>query len=223
MKKMMVFCCALMGALVLHASGGDIILPKIGSKVGMDLIQAIETRAASRSYSSKKVSMKAISTILWAGNGITLKSGNKTVHGFDAVSGATPKNRYTIPWSRGNRYLRIYLLLKNGAYEYLPTKHELKFITKKNLIPVSGSRGSGAYGVIMIAVDFKKMPSQSNENLKVAYMSAGSAAQNMYLAGAALNIQMLTQVSKKMKNLKKVLNLPKEIEPLTILSFGHSN
>ena len=62
----------------------------------------------------------------------------------------------------------------------------------------------------------------SEEVRNVAFLSAGSAAQNMYVAGAVYKIQMLTQVSISNKAIKKGLNLPKDVEPLTILSFGYS-
>ena len=62
------------------------MLSKVSSKAGMDVMQAMESRAASRSYDGKQVPLKAISTILWAGYGIILESGDKTVHGYDAVS-----------------------------------------------------------------------------------------------------------------------------------------
>ncbi len=67
----------------------DIELPKIDTKIGMNVLQAMEIRAASRRYYDREVPLNIISTILWAGNGIILKEGNKTVHGYDAVSGAT--------------------------------------------------------------------------------------------------------------------------------------
>jgi len=75
----------------------DIELPKVKAKAGMDVIQAIETRAASRSYVKKDVSMEIISEMLWAGCGIILDKGDKTVHGYDAVTKATPRERYSIP------------------------------------------------------------------------------------------------------------------------------
>ncbi|MBW2176816.1 MAG: nitroreductase family protein, partial [Deltaproteobacteria bacterium] len=86
-----------------------------------------------------------------------------------------------------------------------------------------GSGGSDAYGVIVIAADYNEMPSFNEEIRNVAFMSAGSAAQNMYVAGAVFKIQMLTQVSIPNKAIKKRLNLPKSVEPLTILSFGYSD
>lgn len=222
MKIAVIICLSCLFTASVVSAGQDIALPKIEAKIGMDVLQAMESRAASRSFSGKDVPLKAISTILWAGYGIILESGDKTVHGYDAISGATSWNRYTIPWGWGDPYLKVYLLLTNGAYEYLPQEHKLKFVTNKNLIDKSGSGGSDAYGVIVIAANFNEMPSFNEEVRNVAFLSAGSAAQNMYVAGAVYKIQMLTQVSISNKAIKKGLNLPKGVEPLTILSFGYS-
>ena len=223
MKKLIIVSLLLTCTLLLFAAERrDINLPEPDKISGMDVLQAIETRAASRRYDGSIVPLKAISAILWAGNGIILKEGNKTVHGYDTVSGATPGNRYSTPWGWGKPYLKLYLLLKNGAYEYLPEEHKLKFITDRNLMRNSGSGGSNAFGVIVIAADFDKMPGSNSDVKNVAFLSAGSAAQNMYIAGAAYGIQMLTQVSIKHDELKTKLNMPNKMEPLTILSFGYS-
>lgn len=218
MKIAVVICLTCLFAASFAGAGQDIALPKIEAKIGMDVLQAMESRSASRSFSGGEVPLKAISTILWAGYGIILKSGNKTVHGYDALSGATSQNRYTIPWGWGDPYLKVYLLLANGAYEYLPEEHELKFISD------NGNSGSShAFGVIVIAADFNEMPSYNKDVKNVAFLSAGSAAQNMYVAGAVYNIQMLTQVNINKKRIKKNLNLPDNVEPLATLTFGYAN
>jgi len=222
MKIALVICLTCLFAASLAGAGQDITLPKIEAKIGMDVVQAMESRSASRRFIGKEVSVKVISTILWAGYGIILESGDKTVHGYDALSGATSRNRYTLPWGWGDPYLKVYLLLVNGAYEYLPQEHKLKFVTNKNLIDISGSGGLDAYGVVLIAADYNEMPGFKEEIRNVAFMSAGSAAQNMYVAGAVFKIQMLTQVSIPNKAIREGLNLPKGVEPLTILSFGYS-
>ncbi|MCP3952114.1 MAG: hypothetical protein GY697_07845 [Desulfobacterales bacterium] len=218
MKTAVISCLFCLLAASVVSAGQDIALPKIEAKLGMDVLQAMESRAASRSFSGREVSLKAISTVLWAGYGIILKSGDKTVHGYDAMSGATSQNRYTIPWGWGDPYLKVYLLLDKGAYEYLPQEHELKFISANGK-----SKSSSAFGVIVIAADFNEMPSYNKDVKNVAFLSAGSAAQNMYVAGAVYNIQMLTQVSISKDRIRKNLNLPDKVEPLATLTFGYAN
>lgn len=219
MKKIVLLSLLFVSFFTSHATGQqNIKLPEVKAKAGMDVIQAMEIRAASRSFNGNTTSLEAISTILWAGNGIILEKGPKTVHGYDAVTSATNLYRYTTPWGWGDPYIKLYLILKEGTYEYLPKEHELKFI-----LGDGGSGRSGAFGTIVIAADFDKMPSFNKDVKNVAFLSAGSAAQNMYVAGAVYNVQMLTQVSINKKKLKKQLKLPDKVEPLATLTFGHAN
>ena len=205
-----------------YAGERDILLPAVEAKAGMNVMQAIESRTGARRYDGREVPLKDISTILWAGYGIISENGGKTVHGYDAVSGATSQNRYTIPLAWGRSYIRIYLLLKNGAYEYLPIEHQLNFLTGRNLIENSGSSASGAYGCIIIAADFDKMPGGRKSGTRnVALISSGSVAQNMIVAGSACNVQMLIQSSFKSRDMKTELQLSADIEPLVLLSFGY--
>jgi hypothetical protein len=218
MKKILILSLIGFCLIVSNATGQqNIKLPEVKAKIGMDLIQAMETRAASRGFESKAVSMEAISTILWAGNGIILEKGAKTVHGYDAVTSATNLYRYTTPWGWGEPYLKLYLIIKEGVYEYLPLEHELKFI-KEN----KDSDDVRDAGMIVIAADFNKITSSNSAVRDVAFVSAGSAAQNMYVAGAAFGIQTFTKVFISEKWLTKLLNLQDKVEPLVTISFGYA-
>ncbi len=219
MLKRRLFLSLLFFGCILSSAAGqqNIKLPEVKAVAGMDIIQAMETRAASRGFNGDTIPMEAISTILWAGNGIILEEGSKTVHGYDAVSSATNLYRYTTPWGWGSPYIKLFLISKKGTYEYLPQKHELRFISDDG-----GSGGSNSSGVIVIAADFNEMPGSNKDVKNVAFLSAGSAAQNMYVAGAVFDIQMLTQVSINKKKLKKQLDLPDGIEPLATLTFGYA-
>ena len=222
MNKTIFLLIAILFPLTAMAAEKGIVLPAVPAKIGMDVIQAMESRAGVRHYDGNAVSLESISTILWAGYGIIYKNGNKTIHGFDAVSGATDGNMFTIPIAWGKSYIRLYLLLENGAYEYLPEKHMLKIINTENLIQKGGSSAKGTHCAVVIAADFDNMLGGKKGMARdVAFMSAGAAAQNMIVAGAASNVQMLIQVSIKHNGIKKGLNLPKNIEPLALLPFGY--
>ena len=77
MKMMVILSLLLVCALSVDAAGQDIALPKVEAKAGMDVVQAMESRAASRRYDGREVPLEAISTILWAGCGIILESGGR--------------------------------------------------------------------------------------------------------------------------------------------------
>ena len=108
MKKTILLSFLFFGFLLSQALGQqNIKLPEVKAKLGMDVIQAMETRAASRSFDTKAVPIEVISTILWAGNGIILEKGPKTIHGYDAVTSATNLYRYTTPWGWGDPYIKF--------------------------------------------------------------------------------------------------------------------
>jgi len=151
------------------------------------------------------------------GNGIILEKGSKTIHGYDAVTSATNLNRYTTPWGWERPYIKLYLILDQGIYEYLPQSHELKFI-KSN----PDSDDTRDAGMIVIAADFNQISSSHLDVRNVTFVSAGSAAQNIYLAASVHNIQTFTKVFISKKWLIKTLELSDKVEPLVTLAFGYA-
>jgi len=224
MKNAMILIILILWCVRPVLADSDITLPDVQGS-NLDTIQGLEKRIASRRYSTREVSLGAIGTILWAGNGIIKRSGeDQTVHGYDTLSGATPNVRYSVPWGWGRPYIKLYVLLKEGAYLYVPEDHKLEFASQENLIQKSGSSASNPYGVIVIAADFSQMPGGENEMTKnVAHLPAGSSAQNMYTAGILHDVQMLTQITINHAVLKEGLDLPEDVVPLALLSFGHSD
>lgn len=222
MKKI-IYLIGLLCLTNLYFFSQDINLPQVKANTNFDLIKALEIRSGSRRFIKKEVPMQQISTIFWAGNGIILKKGNKTIHGFDTKTGASNKNRHTIPYGWEKPYIKLYLLLKDAAYEYIAEDHKLKLIKKKNLISGSGVSSSNPAGAIVISVNYNNMPGgKKTINSNVGYMTAGFAAQNMFTAGSLYNIQMLTQVYFKNDYLKKELKILKNEELLTLISFGYT-
>jgi len=57
MMKIKVISFVIMIVVSMSVVGKELTLPKIKAKAGMDVMQAIETNAASRSFTAKKVSM----------------------------------------------------------------------------------------------------------------------------------------------------------------------
>ena len=133
------------------------------------------------------------------------------------------RERYSIPWGWGSPYLKLYVLLETGAYEYLPKENKLRFISSNNLIRSSGSAGSGAFGVFVIAVDYDALGGKTGMQRDVAFMGAGSIAQNMSVIGAVYGIQMLQQVSINAKSISNELKFDSDTSPIVIMPFGYTN
>lgn len=101
----------------------DIALSMPPAKLGVDVVDAINTRSAARAFVKKDVSVADLSAILWAGNG---------QKGVDAVSGAS-KAGATIPVSGDVNYVNLYVLSSKGAFLYEPTVNLLKQVNKKDV------------------------------------------------------------------------------------------
>ena len=222
-KVFLIVLIFLQSSISVYGNGPGILLPPIPKKIGMDIIEVIETRTGVRNFNGTNISMNKIGTILWAGTGLILVEGSKSVHGYDVISGATSKNRFAVPYAWGRSYLIAYIMLEQGAYRYDPLTHKLNYVTNKNMLDECGANTTEAYGIILIVADFKELPKSDYQNNQfIAYLSAGNAIQNMCLAGTAMNVQMLIQTSMKKKFITKELKLKEEQVPLVILPFGHA-
>ncbi len=75
MKKMAV---ALSAILAVAASFADIQLPAPEKTGGKPLMVALSQRKSMRAFSSKSLSTKTLSSLLWAANGISRPDGRRT-------------------------------------------------------------------------------------------------------------------------------------------------
>lgn len=78
-------------------------------KRGLPLMEALAVRASVREFADRDLSLQDLSDLLWAADGITRPAENKS----------------TAPSAMNAHDVRIYVFLKQGAFLYDQTKHEL--------------------------------------------------------------------------------------------------
>jgi nitroreductase len=78
-------------------------------KRGLPLMVALSVRASAREFSEKDLSLQDLSDLLWAADGMSRPSENKS----------------TAPSAMNAHDVRIYIFMKDGAYLYDAPKHEL--------------------------------------------------------------------------------------------------
>ncbi|MCT4614934.1 MAG: nitroreductase family protein [Marinifilaceae bacterium] len=200
------------------ASKGSVIqLPKIKLD-GISLLESLEKVRETKKISAKEIDLQLISELLWGAHGITYKGGNKTIHGTDAISGATlnKNERYTIPVGWYHKYIRLYYLSKEGGYEYNIEDHSLIQLTDDNLINKIQAISPKASAIFCLAVDKEKF---SDPDIW-AYLTMGMALQNIHLVAASHNLVAATQGMFKKESLVEGLHLANYIEPSVIVSIG---
>lgn len=186
---------------------------KKGDKLSLE--SALNSRKAERDFSSRKVSLKQISQLLWAASGSTV----------DAISGATR----TAPSADGFYPLKLYTITEDGIYQYLEEEHALEKIKQGDLRKELSEAGLGQDAIadapldIVITGNLSKPKTKYGERaVQYVYLEAGHVGQNILLQAANLNLGGVGIGAFDDQQVAKVLLLPQNQTPLYIIAIGHA-
>jgi SagB-type dehydrogenase family enzyme len=153
----------------------------------VDLKNAIQNRESRRSYSSKAITVKELSFLLWATQGIRqhLDPG----HALRTVPSAGCRHAF-------ETYLCVFNVqgLEQGVYRYLPVEHQLllEFIEdhlKHRVIEATFRQGwvaDSAVTFVWTAIPYRMEWRYHIDSAKVIAIEAGHICQNLYLACEAI-------------------------------------
>ncbi|MEO0271214.1 MAG: SagB/ThcOx family dehydrogenase [candidate division WOR-3 bacterium] len=177
----------------------------------IDFIKVLEKRRTVREFDpDKEITLKEISTLLWATYGITDKNyGLKT----------SP--------SAGARYpLEIFFCNKEGFFRYIPEENS---ILKVKDIDIREKLSHYAYEqdfikdaptVFVIAADFKRTTSRyGKRGERYVYIDLGHAAQNLLLCATYLGLGACPVGAFDDEKIKKLLEI--DFDPLYIIPVGY--
>lgn len=193
-----------------------IILPEPRYDGDVSIEEALLKRRSVRDYSDEALTLKEVSQLLWAAQGITDVSGKRTAP------------------SAGALYpLEVYVLVGNledafqGVYRYEPQQHELVKILdgdqREALAEAALDQQSvaqGAIDIVVTAIYERTTGKYGDRGIRYAHMEAGHAAQNVYLQASALGLGTVSIGAFYDDQVKEVLNLPEGREPLYIMPVG---
>ncbi len=185
-------------------------LPKPNLKGTKSLEECIFERESVRSYKTRPIEIEKISQILWSAQG---KKGFKR----------------TVPSAGATYPLEIYVTIKDkGFFHYNIETHSLELITEEKL-EENLSRASWdqefiaqAYLNIIICAEFSRTTERYRQRgIRYVYIEVGHCAQNVHLEAVALGLASVPIGAYEDDKVKKVLALPKKIEPLYIIPIGY--
>jgi len=188
--------------------------PRYDSDVSLD--EALLKRRSVRDYSDEALTLQEVSQLLWAAQGITDPSGKRTAPSAGALY---PLEVYVVVGD-------IEGIVK-GVYKYKPQEHELikilngdqrKALAKAALDQQSVAQG--AIDIVVTAIYERTTGKYSDRGIRYVHMEAGHAAQNVYLQAVALNLGTVSIGAFYDDQVKEVLNLPDDREPLYIMPVG---
>ncbi len=179
--------------------------------------QAILNRRSIRSYSNEPLSLKQISQLLWAAQGITSKDGKRAAPSAGALY---PLELYLVT---GN-----FIDLETGLYHYVPEKHSLEKINNDDLRKQLSNAAlnqiwiSDASALIIFTANYKKTAQRYGDQAeKYVHMEIGHAAENVYLQAVSLNVGTVVIGAFNENKVKSILDLPEELTPLYIMPIGN--
>jgi nitroreductase len=173
-------------------------LPPPQMEGGMPLMQALKLRQSTRGNFGPevKLSMQALSNLLWAADGVNRPGGHRT-----APSAADWQN------------IDIYVTTADGLFLYDPIKHELKVLGKEDVRAVAGQQDfvkTAPLNFIYVAdnarAQFGGKPMKEVEETW-AYANTGFIAQNVYLYCASENLACIVRAMVDKDAIAKTLKL----------------
>jgi hypothetical protein len=164
----------------------DIVLPAPDKTGGKPVMQALNERQTTRSYTTDSLTLQQLSDLLWAGFGINRPDQKKR----------------TAPSAMNWQEIDLYVTLARGTYIYSAENHTLKFINSKDLRMATGSQsfvGEAAMNIVYVA-DLGKRKINEGETIKdsdlfMTYSDAAFIAENIYLCCASSGLGCVVRVS----------------------------
>ena len=193
----------------------DISLPAPRTRVGVDVIDAINARTGARTFAEREVPPADLATVLWAGCGVR--------RGVDATSAASKALR-TIPFSGDRPYLRLYLLDEQGAFWYDPVANLLRRVAADDVRDVVTARViAGSPFMVLFVADLASAPAFMRSSpiaVPMQHAAAAAAGENMAVVAAALGLDSLTMYGINAAEAADALRLGADLVPLSVMQFG---
>jgi len=178
--------------------------------------EAILKRRSVRSYKDSPLTLKEISQLLWAAQGITDPKGLRAAPSAGALY---PLEIYVIAGNVND--------LPDGIYNYRPLKHELVTIVKGdkrnelcNAALGQSSIRSAAAVIVFSAVYERTTMKYGGRGIKYVHIEIGHAAQNVFLQAVSLDLGTVVIGAFNDDDVTEVLKMPDGERPLYIMPVG---
>lgn len=175
---------------------------------GTTLMQALKERRSVREFSDENLSLKDLSDLLWAADGVNRPDGHRTA--------ATALNKHDID---------IYVLMKEGAYLYKPDSSELELIVQsdhRDLIK-GGQQDfpTPPLALVMVTTPSRFGIPDAKAGAIMGAVDAGIVSENIMLFCAANGLVTVPRASMDTAALTKILKLPEGSMPMINNPIGY--
>jgi SagB-type dehydrogenase family enzyme len=157
----------------------DITLPVPDKTGGKPLMQALNERQTTRTFTQENLTLQQLSDLLWAAWGINRPEEKKR----------------TAPSARNFQEIDVYVALPSGLYLYDAAGNILKQVHNKDIRALCGTQpfvATAPLNIVYVA-DMGKLGKKEGDEIKDSelfwsYANTGFIAQNVYLYCASANL-----------------------------------
>ncbi|MDR1331624.1 MAG: SagB/ThcOx family dehydrogenase [Tannerella sp.] len=175
---------------------------------GAATMKALSDRHSDRVYDEKELSLKDLSDLLWAANGINRPDGKRTA-----------------PSAMDKREIDVYLIRKDGAYLYDPQEHALKPVAKgDHRGAVAGGQDfvNAAPVSLVMVIDLERLGDPAAENTRlIGAVDAGIVTQNINIFCAGTGLSTVPRATMDKDELRRVLKLKNTQLPIMNNPVGY--
>jgi Nitroreductase len=181
-------------------------LPPPATQGGMPLQEALALRKSGRQYSDREISAETLSSMLWAGFGVSRPDGKRTA-----------------PTARNVQDIDIYVVKKDGAFRYDARANSLVLATPNDIRSLTATQDFAKRAPLnLLYVQTLKEQSQNLGADLTGGLHAGAISQNVGLFCASEGLENVVRLMFDAKALTQALGLPDNQRVLLTHTIGYA-
>lgn len=210
MKKVLFILTALL-IIVTSMNAQELKMIKLNApdkSRGSAVMKALSDRHSDREFNTRSLSLKDLSDLLWAANGVNRPDGKRTA-----------------PSALNKQDVDIYVILKDGAYLYNAQNSSLDPIAKgDHRKAVAGGQDfvNEAPVSLVLVSDLSRFGNTSDQTKLMAAVDVGIVCQNINLFCAATGLATVPRATMDKAALKQILKLSDTQLPIMNNPVGYS-
>ena len=192
------------------ASAENIRLPEPEKTGGMTLLESLTLRRTEREFADKDFNIQELSNLLYSAGGVN-----------------RPEGMLVYPVGMGVQDTKIYVIMREGVYEYNPQAHSLEQIEygdhRSECNPHNEFAGKASVNLVYVhdldawqKFMTGERPIPKEAAVRMGMFHSGAIMQNVYLFAASQNWNCCVQGSFDNANLRELLKL-NENQTITLL------
>jgi SagB-type dehydrogenase family enzyme len=193
-----------------------IALPEPDTTGVVTLERTLGQRRSVREYSRKPLTPAQVGQLLWAGQGITNRAGDRTTPSAGALN---PLELHVVAGEVDD--------LQPGVYRYRPRKHELLRTADEDRRAALGAASlrqacvrNGTVVIAIAAVVRRTTREYGERGVRYVLMEAGHTVQSIYLQAEALGLGTVVVGAFDDDRIAELLQLPRGEEALALMPVG---